>query len=230
MTINLVSSVTNIHLRNKMVWWYTPWIIVISSFLINLMIAVLVNNKAIYSGGVAAIYVYMLVLGIVTLNQTFPFAIGFSIRRRDYFYGTTAMVFLTSLIFTVLLSLLSVIENNLFGSWGGQLYFFHIPYFNEGNIFVQSWVIFTIMVYLFYLGFFISSIYRRFGKVGLTIYTIVILLVGSVFSAVFTYFGWWMILFSKISNYTAFQLSWWLIPFIMVDIIFSYFMLRKATI
>ncbi|WP_028775909.1 hypothetical protein [Shimazuella kribbensis] len=230
MSLTNILTAAKIHFRGKMIWFFTPWIIVVGSFLINLIIAGAIGDKPIYTGGVAAIYIYMLILGIVTIKQTFVFSIGFSIRRKDYFYGTATMVFITCLSAAVFLSLLSFIEGDLFDGWGVELYFFHLPYLNEGNIFVQAWIIFILLVYFFYLGFSISSVYRRFGKWGLTILSIITLFLGSAFTALCMYFGWWTILFTKISIYTALQLTWWLVPFVVIHLLFSYWMLRKATV
>ena len=60
----------------------TPWIIVLSSFLISLMVGLLIERNGIwfYSGGVSSIYIFYFVVGIFCVNDTFPFALGFSVR------------------------------------------------------------------------------------------------------------------------------------------------------
>ena len=42
-----------------------------------------------YSGGAFYIFVYMLVLGITVIAMTFPFALGYSVTRRDFYLGTS---------------------------------------------------------------------------------------------------------------------------------------------
>ncbi|MFK4996826.1 hypothetical protein ACI2OX_02705 [Bacillus sp. N9] len=49
------------------------------------------SQKDFYTGGVTSIFIYIFVLGILVVIQTFPFALGMSIRRKDYFVATTMM-------------------------------------------------------------------------------------------------------------------------------------------
>jgi hypothetical protein len=204
-----------------------PLIVLFSSFFINLIIAVL-SDVPIYTGGVASVYLFMLITGLLTLRNTFSFAIGFSFRRKDYFFGTFLMVAFVSFSTTVLLALLSYVENNLTNAWGNELYFFHLPYLNDGNIVIQACVIFSLMFHLYYLGFSISSVHRRFGRYGMMILLIVSLVAGSLISAIITYFHWWQIIFTKVIAYSAFQLSWGIGLLTIFFILVSYFMLRRA--
>jgi hypothetical protein len=205
-----------------------PWIILFSSFFINLIIALL-SDEPIYTGGVASVYLFMLIIGLLTLRNTFSFAIGFSFRRKDYFFGTILMVAFVSFTTTVLLTLLSYVENNLINAWGNGLYFFHLPFLNDGTIVIQACVIFSLMFHLYYLGFSITSVHRRFGRYGMMILLIVSLVVGSLISAIITYYHWWGIIFTKIITYTAFQLSWGISLLTVIYVLVSYLMLRRAT-
>jgi hypothetical protein len=216
-------------MRNKLNWLVVPWLILGCSFLVNVIIAGAVNDEPIYTGGVASVYIYMLIMGLLTLNHTYSFALGFSMRRKDYFLGTLITALLSSSLTTIFLSLLSFMENYLNG-WGVELYFFHLPYLNDGNIFIQSWVIFMILIHFYYLGFVITSVYRRFGFRGMVIFAIISLLAGSIFSAICTYFSWWSIIFTKIISYTAFQLSWGLGVLSLIYIFIAYLLLRRATV
>jgi hypothetical protein len=194
-----------------------------------MIIASAVNDEPIYTGGVASIYIYMLVMGLLTLNQTYSFALGFSMRRKDYYLGTLITVLLASLLTTFFLTVLSILEESLNG-WGVELFFFHLPYLNDGNIFIQAWVIFMLLLHFYYLGFVITSVYRRFGFRGMVVFTIITLLAGSIFSALCTYFSWWSVIFTKIIQYSAFQLSWGLGALSLAYIIIGYLLLRRATV
>jgi hypothetical protein len=229
--MNRITSVIKIHSRNKFTWFFLPWIILLSSFVINLFISFLIGGKtAIYTGGLASIYIYMLVAGIFTLRDSFPFALGFSIRRTDYFLGTVGMVVAVSAVTAILLLLLSFTESELIRGWGLELHFFHLPYVNDGPLIGQLWIFFVVMVHMYLLGFAIASVYQRFGRTGMYVFFIAAFLLVSVCTYVFTYFNWWRDIFRWLSHYSASELASWLVLAIAAYALVSYALLRKATV
>lgn len=104
-------SVTKMHLRDKFSYAYLPWIILLCSFTVNLIIGFLIDEqKGYYSGGLMSIYIYMFVSGIVVVPMTFPFSQGLGIRRTDYFIGTSGVMATLSAVFSALLVLLAELE------------------------------------------------------------------------------------------------------------------------
>ena len=90
--MNRIVNVVALQTKDKFSWFLLPWIIVGSSFVINIIIAILIGGKSpIYTGGMSSIYIYMLVVGGLCVAGPFPLALGFSARRRDYYLGTTAL-------------------------------------------------------------------------------------------------------------------------------------------
>jgi hypothetical protein len=228
--MNRISSVIKMQLKDKWSWVFIPWLILLFSFAINFTIALLMKeNEDMYTGGLASMYIYMLVAGIVTLSQTFPFALGLSVRRTDYFWGTAIMIALISAVNTILLYLFSLLEQ-LTGSWGIQLRFFNLPYLNEGPAIGQLGMHFIVMVHCFFLGFAISSVHRRFGVKGMYILTAIVLLLISVGTFLFTNYRWWDDIFRFVSQYSASELALWMVPALAFYMLMSYLMLRKATV
>ena len=78
----------------------------------------------------------MFVGGIMSLTDTFPFALGFGVRRTDYVLGTTVMAVEVSAVTAVLWLLCSLLEI-VTGGWGIELHYFHLPYFNDGSLIEQ---------------------------------------------------------------------------------------------
>lgn len=229
--MNRITSVIKMHSRNKFTWFFFPWIILLSSFVINLFISFLIGGKtAIYTGGLASIYLYMLVVGIVTLRDSLPFALGFSVRRTDYFLGTVGMVAAVSAVTAILLLLLSLTESELIRGWGVELHFFHLPYVNDGPLIGQLWIYFVVMVHMYFLGFAIASVYQRFGRIGMYVFFIAAFLLVSVCTYAFTYFNWWGDIFRSLSQYSAFELASWMVLAIAAYALVSYELLRKATV
>lgn len=112
-----ISSVIKIHLRNKLSWFVLPWVIMLFSFLINLLIRVLIGGETVYTGGLATIYVFMFVSTLVSAVQMFPFSLGLSIRRMDFFMGTFIFIAMISVFSSVVLVVLSSLEV-WSGAWG----------------------------------------------------------------------------------------------------------------
>ncbi|SHF35952.1 hypothetical protein SAMN05444392_11712 [Seinonella peptonophila] len=223
--MNQSFNIMKMHLRTKFTLIYLPVIIMLFSFSINLIIANATNPKeGIYTGGIASIYIYIMIIGAFIIKETFPFSIGMSVRRADYFWGTLYMIVLVTICDAIILNILNLIET-MTNHWGLNLHFFNLPYLNDGPIWQQIFIQFSILFHLFYLGFFSSSVHRRFGKKGL----IVLMFITGIIASVITLLNL-APLFHWFAQHTAFQLSLWLIPFTFFYIIISYLFLRRATV
>lgn len=228
--MNRVMTVIAIQTRDKVGLFLLPWGILATSFVINAIIAMLLGGSvAIYTGGLASIYIYMLVVGTLIIKETFPFAVGFSVRRIDYFLGTMAMAVAISAAYALLLSLLSLIEDNLTNSWGVGLHFFHLPYWSSSSFIGQFWTDFIVMLFCFVLGFAPASVYRRFGLVGLYSFFGVIAVVATAGTILATYRQWWGDIFNWLGQWSAVQYAWWLVPVTLVGALGSYALLRRAS-
>lgn len=225
-----IAGVMRMHLKDRWSWFFIPWLILLCSFTINLIIAGIID-KPVYTGGIASIYVFMLISGIISLPQTFAFAIGFSVRRKDYFLGTIATVAAVSLGSAILLFIFSLIESGT-GGWGVVLHFFHMPYLNDGSAFEQLWIYFGAMLHMFVSGFVISSIHRKYGRVGMYVFFAVLLLISTILGFLLTYYEWW----DNIGRWvleqapSASALTSALSLLTLVYIVLSYLLLRRATV
>lgn len=226
--MNRVQGVMKMHLRDRWIWFFTPFLVVLPSFLVNIIISYFVEEP-IYTGGILSLYIYMLIAGAISLIQSFPFALGLSVRRTDYFAGTGMVAGAVCALIAVLLLLLSYVEQ-LTGFWGVDLHFCGLPYLNDGGIAEQLWVYFSILINMFFLGFFVSSIYRRFGKKGLGVFFVLLLILMTVCSYVITFNQWWVTLFHWLAGHPASMLASWAVVLTVGYAILSYFMLRKSTV
>ncbi|MFE8697602.1 hypothetical protein ACFYKT_14765 [Cytobacillus sp. FJAT-53684] len=225
-----IQSVLKMYSQDKLTWFLIPNIILFSVFLFTLLVSILISaGEQIYTGGASYIFFYMLIIGITVVKQTFPYAIGMSIRRTDYFLGTVAMSVATNILFGILLVILSFIENATNG-WGGRVHFFHFPYLNDGTLFEQLMIYIIVLIHLFFLGFLISSFTRRFGGKGLLIAAISLLLIISAALLLVNYYGAWINIFNWFATHTAIQIAYTLILPTLLFIGLSYLMLRKATV
>ncbi|MFC4810261.1 hypothetical protein [Paenibacillus sp. GCM10023250] len=228
--MNTVQGIVRMHMRDKWSWIYLPWVIVLSSFAINLLIAVLMaDDEKIVTGGLMSIFIYMLVSGIVAVHHTFPFALGLSVRRKDYFAGTLIMILAVSAASALVLMLLSYIESWTDG-WHTDLFFFHLPYVSDGNA-PQQFVVFgSLMLFMYLLGFAISSMFRRFGKTGLYAASIIGLLLGTLLVYGSIYWGWWNGIYDFFQGRSAFNLALLLLPLSALLALGGYALLRRSTV
>ena len=185
------------------------------------------GKTPVYASGLVTICVFMFLLGIVPLNDTFPFALGFSVRRTDYVLGTTVMAVAVSAVAAALLLLFSLLES-VTGGWGVELHYFHLPYLNDGTLIEQLWIYFVALANMYFLGFVIGSIYRRIGRTGTLFLFLIVFLLMSIFSLVWTYLRWWREFFHWFSQFTAFELALGLLPLTAFYLLVSYLLLRRA--
>ncbi|WP_066304234.1 hypothetical protein [Bacillus sp. FJAT-29814] len=228
--MNRITAVMKIHAKDKMLWFIVPWCFaLLPAFIVNLLIGWLAQlEKGLYTGGLASIFICMMVVGIVTLTKSFPFALGLSIRRTDFFLGTLMMTTVVCLGISVVLLALSVVEGDW--AWGVGLHFFNLPYLSDGSLVERWWTLFATAFHLTFLGFVIVAVYRRFGRMGLFVMFPVIFLGGSVLGFLCTYFGWWTDIFNWLSGHSAAQLASWLFVGAVINVFLSFIMIRKATV
>jgi hypothetical protein len=228
--MNRISGVLTLHYRDKWSWIYIPAIILFSSFAVNLIIGFLVPTQvAIYTGGVSSIFIYLFVAGIIVVAKTFPFAVGMSIRRVDYFIGTVMIGAISSFVFSLLIFLMGQLENRSNG-WGNRLHFFYFPYLNDGTLVEQFGIYMILFLHLFFLGFLIASFAKRFGRKGMFISTTAFLLIGSIIFYLIHFFELWGNIFSWFIDKTAIQISIWLLPFVLFYLLASFLLLRKTSV
>ncbi|MGE6258112.1 hypothetical protein ACQKCU_09420 [Heyndrickxia sporothermodurans] len=228
--MNPLSGILKMHFRDKWSWLFIPWTILLFSFIVNLIIGFSVNgDQDIYTGGLSSIFIYIFVLGIITLSQSFPLALGLSVRRKDYFMGTTLFVILLSAVFSILILLFSLTETKLIKGWGVGLHFFNFPFLNNFTIIEQLGIYFVIMMHMFFLGFVISCLYRRFGRNGLYVFFTALFLLSGIGSFMITYNQWWGNIFIWITQQYQLIIIC-LAPTAVFYAVVSYLLLRRSTI
>ena len=260
--MNRITSVIAMHARDRVSWFLIPASVLGAGFVIVLLIALSIDllwgdATPVYTGALAAFYFVVLIEAIRSVIGTFPFAVGFGTRRKDYLLGTLAWGVAVCATWAILLGLLSFIEANVIKNWGVGLHFFHLPFFSDGSPLRQFcwsyyhdlscaqsdpnylrsglplgqfWVYFTFLLFLYLLGLLLGSIYQRFGRVGEYIFLGIVFLLLSVFLLMSTYWHWWGAIFGWLAQQSAATLGVWLLPLIVCFSLASYALLRKVTV
>lgn len=226
--MNQVTGIIKMHFRDKWIWLFVPALVLISNFMFSFFLSLLLQGQErFYNGGLLSIYIYMLITGIITLPQTFSFSLSLSARRSDYFLGTASTATLVSAAMAVLMLVLSVMER-LLGGWGDRFHFFYLPYLSDGTLIERLGTDFVLMVHMYFFGFTISSLHRRFGRNGMFVFSIVAFFLLSICVYIGIHSGWWQDIWYWLSNHTAFELAIRTIPMVVFYILVSYLLLRKA--
>ncbi|MGG4341303.1 hypothetical protein [Paenibacillus lautus] len=224
-----ISSVIKIHLRHKLSWFYLPWIIMSFSFLVNLLLSVLIGGEAFYTGGLATIYIFMFVTALTTAVQLFPFSMGFSLRRTDFFLGTFIFILLISIFCSAVLVVLSQVEVWT-GYWGDKVHFFNLPYLSDGSWLVQFIVNVILLLMFSMLGLGIGAFFLRFRGIRTFITLAAVMILISGLSLIAMRYEWWGPIFIWFTKQAALDLTLWMIPIVLIIAVCSRQWLRKSTV
>lgn len=229
--MNRTLNVIRMQSKDLFSWLYLPWIIVGGNFLINLLTTSAVHNEdtTVSTGGMASIFIYFMIIGLIMLHQTFPFALGLSVRRSDYFWGTAAVAGAAGLVSALIIVIMSAIEGQI-GGWFGSFYFFRLYFISDYGILSELWFYFSLIMHLFFSGFLISCLYRKMGGTKATVILGMLFIVFTVFSLMATYNGWWADILKAVADLGAIRIISLFSLVTVVYIGFSFTLLRKTTL
>jgi hypothetical protein len=135
-----------------------------------------------------------------------------------------------SAVIALALVTLGFIEGHVIHNWGVGLHVFLLPYLSAGALPQQVWVVFSLLVHCFALGFVIGSIYRRWGTAGLLAFLAVAFTVLASGIYLNSLLNRWGTFFAWFGQHTAFELVWWLLPLTTLYLLVAYLLLRRAAI
>ena len=205
------------------------WSILIAShlFLFILFSTIARVDGQVNSAGLSPMYIYMFVLGIVGLRESLPYALGMSVRRKDYFLGVKTAALCVAAGFALFASLMAIVEAAIVGASGIEnVRFFNAPWFERIGFLGELAAHFVFLIFSFALGFFFSLLQKRFGAISL--YLLGALLIVAMYGlhlldAWPSIFRW---LFELDSVLT---IAVWLVPAAAVVAAASYGLIRRAT-
>ena len=182
-----------------------------------------------FSGASTFIFVYMLVVAVQAMNLTFPFALGYSVTRRDFYLGSSAHVRRAG---RVLCGDHDDHGRRWSGSpngWGFGGGMFDVVYFRADNPLLQFLQFFLLFLFFFFVGAATASVYVRWRANGMYVFfaTLTLLVVGLVALTTLTdtwpAVGAWFV-----ANGALGVAAWTLLPTALAAIT-GFVLLRKAT-
>lgn len=169
--MNTYLNVARYHLVDRYQYTALPVGVTLLSFLVNLVVFTLVPDDpdAYYSGGQLAIYVFLFVLGSISVSRSLPFGFALGLTRRDYYVGTMMFVGVVAAAYGLGVALLQLIEGATTG-WGLDVHFFRIPWFLDGPWYLTWLTSFVLLVLMFTYGMWYGLIYRRWNITGTVVF------------------------------------------------------------
>lgn len=204
------------------------WSIVIGIYVLMLISLTLLSDGEVSAigGGATSIYIFMLIIGVITMNETFPLAIALGATRRHYFAGTQLFFVGLSFVQAGLLAVLSLFEQ----FYQDQIAKFQMNHFhlhgadNIGQEFVFNFVLLLFMLTLFNtLGTFGYRIGHMFWY-GLSAAVIILITLAGLLDWIVPMVKW----ISRIDSYWTVVV--YLIPLIVLFVLINWLCIRRATI
>ncbi|MEO6944129.1 MAG: hypothetical protein ABI053_05405 [Lacisediminihabitans sp.] len=234
--VQRIWNVARLQFSNKWQTLGVPWLAMGIIFLFNLVIWWFIatagqpdeDTGSSYNGASFYLFVYMLVIAIQAMSRTFPFALGFSVTRRDYYLGTSLAFAIYSIGYGAALTFLSYVEEWTQG-WGVGLTLFGTALLTTNSFWLRLFIYVAVLLVFFLIGMVCGTVYVRWRANGLVALgvAVALLTIGSVALATLTE-SWDLVGEWFLSSGVVGVTSWFLL-FSTVFAIIGFFILRRAT-
>ncbi len=172
--MNRVLAAARLHLVHPLVMLGIPWMIVGLSFVINLAVWHLTpagEESSSFTGGLASLYITVLVVYVQAFTQLLSFAMGVSLSRRTFYLGTALVALAQALGYGIVIAALAAVERATDG-WGAGLQFW-MPFPGiPDNPVLQALITASIMLAFMFTGIGMGVVHKRWGANGLWILTL----------------------------------------------------------
>ncbi|ANN19395.1 ABC transporter permease [Amycolatopsis orientalis] len=170
--MNTLINVARYHLVDRIQFMVLPIGVTFFAFFVNLAIFSLLPGtpEENYSGGLATMYVFMLVCGALSMTKSLPFGLALGVSRRSYYLGTILLITGLSALYSVGIAVFQAIEEGT-GGWGLGLHYFRVPWLLDGSWYLTLLTSFVLLTLMFVYGMWYGLIYRRAAVVGVVLFS-----------------------------------------------------------
>lgn len=163
---NRILNAFRLQMANRWNFVWNPLIVLAGAFVISLAIYGILYTAGVesefFGGGAQAPLWYFLGVGVQALTLTFPFSQALSVTRRDFYLGSMLAALFTSVMLGLIFAIGGLIEKATNG-WGIGGYFFHLPWLWTGGPVLAGTFFTVVSLMLFTIGFWLATVYKRFG-------------------------------------------------------------------
>ncbi len=186
-------KVARLHLVDRFSYTWLLWGVFAFTFLVNyILFAAIgpVQEDGSYTGALLCIYIFMVVIGIQAATKFLPFAFTLGVSRRTYFLGTVALVVGLCALYAAVMTVLWWVEA-LTDGWGINMHFFRVPWILDGPWYQVLATNFVLLSLIFLTGLLFGLIYRRFGMVGMVLFSGASVVIALAAVLLVTWRQWW---------------------------------------
>jgi len=144
------------------------WSMTAVTFGINLL-SVMANHDpgdgVTNTGGVASLYGIAIGMAAVSVTQIFPYALGMSVTRREFYLAWSLLAVVQSVVYALVLCLLRAVEQAT-GYWGVEMRYFGLPFMDDANPVLLLLGYTVPMLVVTHLGILFGTVYVRWGTTG----------------------------------------------------------------
>lgn len=184
-------GVVRIQYLNRSTLVGIPLFILASAVVVSIAIYAMIGaDSPMYGGAVQAPLWYFVGAGVQAMGLTFPFAQALTATRREFFLGTALAAILAASGLSLVVVALGYLEQATDG-YGVNGYISRLPWLWEQGGAVAGLLYLALTLLVFFVGFWMATLYRRGGALAVTIAAIGlgIVIVGALF--VVTRFDLW---------------------------------------
>lgn len=117
------------------------------------------------TGGVASLYGVAIGMAAVSVTQIFPYALGMSVTRREFYLAWSLLAVVQSVVYALVLVLLRAVEQAT-GYWGMGMRYFSLPFMDDANPVLLLLGYAVPMLVATHLGILLGTVYLRWGTTG----------------------------------------------------------------
>ncbi|PPF81164.1 ABC transporter permease [Subtercola sp. Z020] len=235
-----VVPVLRLHLTNRWTTIGTPLVVLALIWAANWIVWLLIvrsvgaDDRADamegtqFSGAIFYIFVYMMVVAVQAITRTFPFALGFSVTRRDFFLGTALLFAVLSAFYAVVITALSLIEEAT-GGWGLGGHLFTAVWYGTGSPIERFVQILLLFLFFFFVGAAVAIVYLRWRANGMIVFWVAVGVLGLGLAALATFTNSWPAVYEWFIATGAFGVTAWSLVVTALAALVGYVVLRRAT-
>lgn len=232
-----ILATMRVHAANPWTIIFTPWIVLFTILALNLLIWLSIvlaagdnvdDDAFVANGGIAYLFVYMIVVAAQAMNQTFSFVVGMGTTRRDYFLGTAAIFVALSLQFGVGIAILAGIERAT-GGWGAGGQFFAPAFLADLPLWEIAVIYTMILLLMFFLGSAVAVVYLRWGPPALVMFFAALGLSLAGTAVLLSLNGAWPTVGRFFTQHSVLELSLYTLPVTVACAIVAWLLMRRST-
>jgi hypothetical protein len=225
-------KVARFHLADRLSYTALPWAVLAFDFIVWLALAASAGGGGsvqVPTGALAAIYLFFLIAGALSIFRSLPFAFALGVSRRSYYSGTALLAVSLAAVYGLALAVLQVIEQATSG-WGVGLHFFRVAYILPGPWYLTWLTSFVLLTLMFIYGMWFGLVYRRWNLLGLLAFAAAQVTIGVAGAAAATQAHAWPAIGRFFTTLTAAGLTGLLAALTVMLLASGYATMRRVTV